>query len=233
MTAVYSIAENTADVKERIARAAEKAGRSAGEILLIAATKTQPASAVKEAISAGADASGENRAGELAEKKTLGAYNGAPVHFIGHLQKNKAKSVVFEADMIQSVDSVELLELISRIAEAGGIRRDILLEVNIAKETGKFGFDPAELPRVLETCGRYCGVKIKGLMAIPPIALRPGDNERYFSDMQKLYVDNGAKKYDNVHMDFLSMGMSGDFESAVLFGSNMVRIGSAIFGPRL
>ena len=226
------ISRNVSEIKERIAAAAAVSGRQADEITLVAATKTRSASAVKLAVAAGVDAVGENRVNEMLEKKAEGAYAGAPLHFIGHLQKNKANRAVKAADMIQSVDSAQLAELISRIAEAEGLQRDILLEINIAGEAGKFGFSPGELPGAAEFCARLPGVRVKGLMAIPPIAKNPGDNDRWFSEMQKLFVDIRSKKYDNIFMEFLSMGMSDDFESAVSFGSNVVRIGSAIFGRR-
>lgn len=226
------ITRNVRDIKERIAVSAIAAGRRPEDIFLVAATKTQPAAAVSEAIAAGVYASGENRVQEFCEKSALGAYSGAPVHFIGHLQKNKLKLIVGQVDLIESVDSMALLSLISRRALELGICQDALLEVNIANEDSKSGFNPAEISGILEELPKHSGIRVRGLMAIPPVALNPGDNFAYFASMYKLFVDNMTKKYDNVSMDFLSMGMSGDFEDAIARGANMVRVGSAIFGPR-
>ena len=166
------------------------------------------------------------------EKLGQDAYAGAPLHFIGSLQKNKVKFVVGNCDLIHSVNSVELLEAIARKAAALDIVQDVLLEVNIAAEASKTGFLPEYLPQLLESAGNFSSVRVRGLMAIPPIAEKPGENRRYFAQMRELFIDIGAKKYDNVTMDFLSMGMSEDFEDAIAEGSNMIRVGSAIFGPR-
>lgn len=222
-----SIAENVTAVRSRIDAAAE--GR---RVLLVAASKMNGAAAVREAIAAGVDACGENRVQELVEKNTQGAYAGAPLHFIGHLQKNKVKYLVGTADLIESVDSVELLRLIDARAAKLGVIQDVLLEVNIGGEAAKSGFEPSALGQVLEISGEFSSVKVRGLMAIPPVADSPGASRPYFARMRELFIDIGAKKYDNVSMDFLSMGMSGDFEDAIREGANMVRVGSAIFGPR-
>ena len=140
--------------------------------------------------------------------------------------------MVGNCDLIHSVNSVELLETIARKAAALDIVQDVLLEVNIAAEASKTGFLPEYLPQLLESAGNFSSVRVRGLMAIPPIAEKPGENRRYFAQMRELFIDIGAKKYDNVTMDFLSMGMSEDFEDAIAEGSNMIRVGSAIFGPR-
>lgn len=227
-----SIAENVAAVRAQIADAARASGRSPDEIALCAATKMNGADAVRQAIAAGVDACGENRVQELVEKLPQGAYDGAPVHFIGHLQKNKAKLVVGRVDLIESVDSPELLRLIARLAGKRGIRQDILLEVNIGGEEAKSGIAPAELPALAELAVSLPSVRLCGLMAIPPVAAAPGANRRYFEKMYQLYVDIRAKKYDNSNIDCLSMGMSGDFADAIAAGATMVRIGTAIFGAR-
>ena len=226
------IAENVAAVRARMAEAARGAGRSPEEIRLVAATKTQNADAVRAAVAAGIDASGENRVQELVEKRAQDAYAGAPVHFIGHLQRNKLKLVVGQVDLIESVDSEELLRLIDARARELGIVQDVLLELNIGGEASKTGLAPELLTQILEVVEGLSAVRCRGLMAIPPIALETGANRPYFDRMYKLFVDNRAKKYDNVFMDFLSMGMSGDFEDAIACGANMVRVGTAIFGPR-
>jgi len=227
-----SIAENVSLVLSRIETAAKLAGRNPADICLVAATKMNSAENVAEAIHAGVAVCGENRVQELLEKNAMNAYDGASVHFIGHLQKNKVRQVVGICGLIQSVDSLELMSVIDSRAKALGIRQDILLEINIGDEAAKSGFHEKELPLVLEKAGTFSSVFVRGIMAIPPISNEKGDNRAYFARMFQLYVDNSTKKYDNISMDFLSMGMSGDFEDAIAEGSNMVRVGSAIFGAR-
>lgn len=228
-----SIAENVAAVKARIEKAARAAGRSPDEIILVAATKMNSAERVAEAIRAGVPVCGENRVQELVEKNAQGAYNGAELHFIGHLQKNKVNKVVGVCGLIQSVDSIELLEVIDSRAKALGIKQEVLIEINIGSEDSKSGIRENELPQILAEAENFSSVFIRGLMAIPPISDSEGANRPYFARMRKLFIDNSAKKYDNVSMDFLSMGMSEDFEDAIAEGSNMVRVGSAIFGARV
>lgn len=226
------IAENLALVKRNIARAAEAAGRSPEEILLVGASKMNDAARVREAIRAGLPCCGENRVQELLEKNAQGAYEGAALHFIGVLQKNKAKYLVGLVSLIHSVDSVELMREISRQAEKRGLVQDILLEVNAGHEESKSGFDPAALGAALEKAGEFPGIRVRGLMTVPPICAAPEDNLPYFRLLRQLFIDNGEKKYDNVCMDFLSMGMSGDYEAAIACGANIVRVGTAIFGQR-
>ena len=223
------IQKNVETVRRNIAAALQGADRA---VLLVAATKMNDAAAVRAAIAAGVDACGENRVQELEEKDAQGAYAGCPKHFIGHLQRNKVNKVVGHVDLIESVGSAELLELIARRAAALGIRQDVLLEVNIGGEAQKSGVSPAEVPAMLEKAGNLPGIFLRGLMCVPPVQEKPGENRRYFAAMRQLFVDNSAKKYDNVSMDFLSMGMSDDYPDAVAEGANMVRVGSAIFGPR-
>ena len=227
-----NIAENVALVRRNIAEAALAAGRDPEKIRLVAATKMNDASRVRQAIAAGVEICGENRVQEMLEKQAQGAYEGAELHFIGHLQKNKAKQVVGLAKLIHSVDSTELLTLISRLAEARGLVQDVLLEVNIAGEAAKSGFAPEDVPQALAFASQLPGVRVRGLMAIPPICSFPDQNRPFFLRMRKLFVDNGGKKYDNVSMDFLSMGMSGDYQEAIACGADLVRIGTAVFGPR-
>ena len=228
-----SISENVASVKNRIEKAARAAGRSPDEIVLVAATKTNSVEKVAEAIRAGITVCGENRVQELLEKNAQNAYAGSALHFIGHLQKNKVRQIVGVCELIQSVDSLELLEMIDRQAELSGIRQEVLLEINIGGETSKSGMRETELPHILEKAGSFPSVFIRGLMAIPPLSNSEGELRADFARMRQLYVDNSAKKYDNISMDFLSMGMSGDFAAAIAEGSNMVRVGSAIFGERV
>ena len=227
-----TITENVALVKENIARAARAAGRDPTGIRLVAASKTNDASRVREAIAAGVEICGENRVQEMLEKHAQGAYEGAELHFIGHLQKNKVKQVVGLVSLIHSVDSLELLAAIDRCAASRGLVQDVLLEVNIGGEVSKSGFPPEEIPAALEKAGEYRAVRVRGLMAIPPICAEPEENRPFFLRMQQLFVDNGRKKYDNVSMDFLSMGMSGDYPVAISCGANLVRVGTALFGAR-
>lgn len=227
-----SIAENVESVRRRIAAAAARAGRDPGEIRLVAATKMNGADRVREAVAAGVDACGENRVQEFLEKRAANAYAGAAVHFIGHLQTNKVKYLVGAVDLIESVDSAELLARIDRRARGLGIAQDVLLEVNIGREAAKSGVLPEDLPALLETAAGFSALRVRGLMAIPPVEEKTGGNRGYFRQMYELFVDIRAKKYDNVLMAELSMGMSGDFEDAVLEGATMVRVGTAIFGPR-
>ncbi len=227
-----SIAENLAQVQANIARAAEAAGRDPKEILLVGATKMNDAARVREAIAAGLPCCGENRVQELLEKNTAGAYEGAELHFIGTLQKNKAKYLVGLVSLIHSVDSEGLMREIGRQASRRGIRQDILLEVNTGGEVSKSGFAPGEVAAALEKASEISGIRVRGLMTIPPICRAPEENIPYFRLLRQLFIDNGEKKYDNIRMDFMSMGMSGDYEAAIACGANIVRVGTAIFGQR-
>ena len=227
-----SIAENVARIRQEIADAAIAAGRNPKDILLCAATKMNDAAAVQAAIAAGVDLCGENRVQELTQKLSQHAYDGVPVHFIGHLQTNKVKQVVGKVDLIQSVDSLRLLGAIQSEAEHQGIRQDILLEVNIGEECSKSGFSAEEIPEIVEEISAFPNIRLRGLMAIPPISQKSGDNRKFFQKMCRLCVDITAKKSDNVCVDILSMGMSDDFADAIACGSTMIRIGTAIFGQR-
>lgn len=228
-----SIAENVALVRQRIAAAAIAAGREPREITLVAASKMNDAERVRQAVAAGVDACGENRVQELLEKNAQGAYAGAALHFIGHLQRNKVKQVVGTAELIHGADSLPLIAAIDSAAAAKGIKQQVLLEVNIGREASKSGFAAEELDSVLEKISDFSSVWVRGLMAIPPICAFPEENRPYFADMKQLFIDNRQKKYDNVSMDFLSMGMSGDYTEAIACGANMVRVGAAIFGARV
>ncbi len=227
-----SIAENIRVIRETMAQAAKAAGREPSEVLLCAATKMNDAAAVREAVAAGVDCCGENRVQELTQKLAEGAYTGKPVHFIGHLQTNKVKQVVGRVDLIESVDRMELLECIEKTAAKLGVVQPILLEVNIGAEESKSGFSQEEIWQTVEKMADFPHCRLRGLMAIPPISLHPGDNRRYFAEMRNLFVDISEKKYDNVDMECLSMGMSGDYADAIAEGATMIRVGTAIFGPR-
>ena len=223
------ISENIQIVRENIAAALQGGDRA---VLLVAATKMNDAERVREAIAAGVDGCGENKVQEFLEKDALGAYDGCPKHFIGHLQKNKVKNVVGLAELIHSTDSIELMAAIDRQAKKLGIVQDILLEVNVGAESSKSGFAPAEIDAALAAAADFSGIRVRGLMAIPPICTSGAENLPYFKVLQQLFIDNCDKKYDNVRMDFMSMGMSGDYEAAIACGANMIRVGTAIFGQR-
>lgn len=227
-----SIAENVAAIRAAMESAARDAGRDPKEIKLCAATKMNDAAAVRQAIAAGVDVCGENRVQELTQKLEEKAYVGAPVHFIGHLQTNKVRQVVGKVDLIQSVGSLHLLEAVNKEAARQNLRQDILLEVNIGEEAAKTGFAASEILPLIDKIDSFSNICVRGLMAIPPISENPGDNSKFFLKMREIYVDIRAKKKDNVQVDCLSMGMSGDYLDAIRCGSTMVRIGTAIFGER-
>lgn len=226
------IRENIASIRERMKAAAERAGRDAREISLCAATKMNGAERVREAIACGVDCCGENRVQELTQKLSENAYEGAPVHFIGHLQTNKVRQVVGRVDLIQSVDRAELLECIQKEAQKQGIVQDILFEINIGMEASKSGFAPDEVTAWAEKMENYPNCRLRGLMAIPPISRKSGDNCEFFKKIHRISVDITAKKSHNISMDILSMGMTDDFEDAIACGSTMIRVGTAIFGAR-
>ena len=227
-----SIAENVARIRAEIAKAAKAAGRDPAEIQLCAATKMNDAAAVREAIAAGVDCCGENRVQELTQKSGENAYEGVPVHFIGHLQTNKVKQVVGKVSLIQSVDSERLLREINKEAARQQIVQDILLEINIGREESKSGFFVEELDDILEKIPEFGNIRLRGLMAIPPISQNSTNSSKFFQEMYNLSVDIMRKKSDNVCVDILSMGMSDDFAQAIACGSTMIRVGTAIFGPR-
>ena len=226
-----SIQENIAEIRARIDRAARSTGRTGADITLVGASKMNDAAACQEAIAAGIDVLGENRVQEMTEKLAQNAYDGAPLHFIGHLQRNKVKQVVGKVALIQSVGSVELLREIEKAAAKLALRQDILLEVNIGGEEAKSGFAPEALCEAAALARELPHVRVRGVMAIPPIEREPDGNVPYFRKLHTLFVDINEKMYDN-ELKYISMGMSGDFESAIRCGSNMVRVGTAIFGAR-
>ncbi len=227
-----SISENVAAILLQIRQAAIKANRDPSGIRLCAATKMNDTAAIREAIAAGITLCGENRVQELTQKLSENAYEGADIHFIGQLQTNKVKQVVGKVSLIQSVDRLKLLQAIQAEADRQGICQDILLEINIGEEESKGGFSAGDVWQVLDYLPQMPNIRVRGLMAIPPISQNPGDNRKFFQEMCNLSVDITAKKGDNVSMDILSMGMSGDFEDAIACGSTMIRLGTAIFGPR-
>lgn len=226
-----SISENIAAIRREIHLAAAKTGRTGADITLVGASKMNDAAACREAIAAGIDVLGENRVQEMTQKLAENAYDGVPLHFIGHLQRNKVKQVVGKAALIQSVSSTALLDEIEKNAEKLGIVQDILLEVNIGDEEAKSGFAPGALNEAACYAKTLPHVRVLGLMTIPPVETEPHGNMPLFARMKALYVDINQNIYDN-KLKYLSMGMSGDYAEAIEAGSNMVRVGTAIFGAR-
>ena len=227
-----TIADNIACIRAEIDLAAKEAGRNGTDITLVAATKMNDSSRVREAIDAGIDACGENRVQELMEKYDEGAYDGAPLHFIGTLQTNKVKYIVGKVLLIQSVNSLKLAREISKCAGKLGIVQDILVEINIGDEESKSGADISLAHELCREIGKLPSIRVRGLMTIPPISDDEKKQKSFFVKMKELFVDIEAKKYDNINMEFLSMGMSGDYKTAISCGANMVRVGTGIFGAR-
>lgn len=223
---------NYQEITEQIARAAERSGRSPEDITLLAATKTVPVEVINHAISKGLTHLGENRVQELLDKYDHLDRSGCDLQFIGQLQTNKVKYLVGKVSCIQSVDSVKLASEISRLSERAGLVTGVLVQVNIGREEQKGGVDPDGLWEFIDEIREFKGIKVDGLMAVPPICDKKLVLSSYFSAMQKYYVDIAAKKKDNVDMRSLSMGMSSDFPLAIECGATMVRVGSSLFGAR-
>ncbi len=224
---------NYKTIEENIADAAVKAGKAREDIVFLAATKTVEPAYINHAISCGLKYIGENRVQELLAKYESYDLNNAELHFIGHLQSNKIRQIVGKVELIQSVDSIKLAKEIARQSELKNTTTDILVEVNIGGEESKSGVAPEALEELLYEISNLNGVHVKGLMTIPPICDKKLDICKYFSRMNKLFIDIKGKNMDNVNMEFLSMGMSADYREAILEGANMVRVGSALFGPRI
>ena len=222
--------ENFKDINERIEIAAKKSGRKKEDIILLAATKTVPYEVINHAIENGLMFMGENRVQEFLSKND--ALKPVHKHFIGHLQTNKVRDIVGKVEMIESVDSLKLAREISKRSVALGITTDILIEVNIGEEENKSGVKAEELEELLRQIVVLDGISVKGLMAIPPICSENDEIRKYFSKMYNIFIDIKAKNIDNGIMEYLSMGMSSDYEIAIEEGANIVRIGSLLFGKR-
>ena len=222
--------ENYKQITQNIAVAAEKSGRKYDDIILLAATKTVDVDVINHAIESGIKCIGENKVQEFLSKYE----NYLPVgqHFIGHLQTNKVKDIIDKVSLIHSVDSFRLAKEISKQAVKHNVTMDILLEINIGAEQSKSGFSEQEAISAVEEIAKLDNIKVKGLMAIPPICENAEQNRPYFAKMKKLFIDIDAKKIDNSSMEILSMGMSDDYEVAIEEGANMVRLGTALFGRR-
>ncbi|HEV8673192.1 MAG TPA: YggS family pyridoxal phosphate-dependent enzyme [Methylomirabilota bacterium] len=221
---------NWAAVSERVGRAAERAGRRPGDVLVVAVSKTVPVERIRAAIAAGVPALGENRVQE-AKAKVAAVGRAVPWHLIGHLQTNKVRDALACFDLIQSVDRVPLAEALAARAAREGRGVEALIQVNVAEEPQKGGLAPTELRPALEAIGRLPGLVLRGLMTIPPLPRDPEESRPHYRELRKLLE---AAQGWGLGPGFreLSMGMSGDFEVAVEEGATMVRIGTAIFGPR-
>lgn len=225
------VAENYRDVEKRVYEACMRSGRDRSEVTLIAVSKTKPVEMIREAMEAGADVFGENKVQELCDK-----YEILPKelhwHLIGHLQRNKVKYVVGKAELIHSVDSLRLAEEISKEAVKKNIQVNVLIEVNVAEEESKFGVTVEDTEGLIREIAALPNVHIQGLMTIAPYVTDSEENRPVFRTLKKLAVDIKMKNIDNVSMDVLSMGMTGDYEVAIEEGATMVRVGTGIFGER-
>ena len=225
------VKESLEEVRENIRQACRRAGRDPKEVTLIAVSKTKPVPMLREAYEAGARDFGENKVQEIAAKKPE-LPEDIRWHMIGHLQRNKVKYIIDKVYLIHSVDSLRLAEEISKEAVKHGVTANILIEVNVAGEESKFGVSPEDTPGLIEEISRLPAIQVRGLMTIAPFVEKAEDNRIIFNALLKLYVDISRKNIDNVHMDFLSMGMTGDYEVAVEEGATFVRVGTGIFGER-
>lgn len=223
--------ENYKRIKHEMAEAAVRAGRKADDVRLLAAVKMVPPEVINYAVAQGLDLIGDNRIQEMEQKRPL-LVNEPEHHFIGHLQSNKVRNLIGRIDMIESVHSLKLAREIAKQSAAAGLTTDVLLEINIGREESKSGFFEEELDEAVGRIAEMTGIKVRGLMTIPPICQTNCEICAYFEKMQKVFIDFSAKRIDNISMDYLSMGMSGDFAQAIAFGSNIVRVGTALFGAR-
>ena len=226
------VAQNVRAIMQQVRDTALQAGRDPSEVQVMAVTKTVDPVLVNAAIGAGITLLGENKAQELCAKYDSYHKDGVQIHFIGHLQTNKVRQIVDKVSMVESVDSIKLAREIDRHCAAIGKVMDVLLEVNIGREENKTGIFPELLPALLEEAGNLEHIRVRGLMTIPPVCETEEEVLQYFSQMRQLFIDIKQKKYDNISMEILSMGMSADYLTAVRCGSNIVRIGTAMFGQR-
>lgn len=225
------LANNLSIVKSKIEEAAKRSGRDISEITLIAVSKTKPVEMISKVYECGIREFGENKVQEINAKSAV-LPDDINWHMIGHLQRNKVKQVINKAVLIHSVDSIRLAEAISKEAVTKNITVSILLEVNVAGEDTKFGFSLEETPQVLQVIAAMPGLYVRGLMTSAPFVDNPEENRQYFKQLKDLCVDLKAKNIDNTSMDFLSMGMTNDYEVAIEEGATHVRVGTAIFGER-
>jgi len=226
-----TICENVAIIKNNIEKALGRSGRSDG-VTFLAATKMNSAERINAAIKSGVSVIGENRVQELLEKYDGIDKDGISIHFIGHLQTNKVKYIIDKVDMIQSLDSISLAREIDRQAKKHNLVMKVLVEVNICAEESKSGVSPDTLEDFLREVAKFENIQVMGLMSIPPIMTDADTQRKIFQKIMKIYVDISTKNIDNINMEILSMGMSDDYELAIEEGSNMIRVGSCLFGKR-
>ncbi len=222
--------QNYAEIKENIISAAQSVGKTEKDIILLAATKTVDVEVINHAIKSGIEYIGENRVQEFLQKNDC--YMPVHKHFIGHLQTNKIKDIVGKVELIHSVDSVRLARAISDYCLKKDLKTEILLQVNVGEEKTKSGFSCEEIGEAVYEIAEMPAIKVRGLMAIPPVYDSQSVGNKYFEQMNKLFIDIRAKKIDNSSIDILSMGMSDDYVEAIKEGSNLVRIGTSLFGRR-
>ena len=225
------IKENLKIVEENIVQACNRVGRDPKEVTLIAVSKTKPNEMIEEAIDYGMKNFGENKVQEMVEKMDTISEK-INWHLIGHLQRNKVKYIVDRVCLIHSVDSLRLAEQINEEAKKKDVVCNILIEVNIANEESKFGVSREELKSLLGEIKKLTNVQVKGLMTIAPFVENPEDNRKYFREMHKIFIDMSHENADNIKMEILSMGMTGDYQVAIEEGATMVRVGTGIFGER-
>jgi len=228
-----SIEDNYKEILDNIARATAKRNVKNGDVKFMAVTKTVEPYFINHALSLGVDLIGENRVQEFLGKKPELNLDGVDAHLIGHLQTNKVKQIVGEVSTIQSVDSRKVAQEISKVSQSRGLTTNVLVEVNIGDELSKSGIEQNELTELCHEIAELPGIKVEGLMAIPPICETSAEVRGFFADMYKLFIDISSKKIDNIYMQILSMGMTSDYEDAILEGANLVRVGSGLFGARI
>lgn len=225
------IRENIAQVEAKIQAACERSGRNREDVTLIAVSKTKPVSDIYEVMKTGIVDYGENKVQELCDKiETI--KEPLQWHMIGHLQRNKVKYIVDKVKLIHSVDSLRLAQQINQEAIKKNVHVDILIEVNVAEEASKFGLNTEEVTELVRSIAVLRNVHIQGLMTVAPFTDNPEENRPYFRNLKQLAVDIDHKNIDNVTMNVLSMGMTGDYEVAIEEGATMVRVGTGIFGER-
>lgn len=225
------ISENIKSIREKIDNAAQKAGRDPKDVLLLAVSKTVDVPRIKAAVAEGLDELGENHVQEIMEKfEPMGP--DVKWHMIGHLQTNKVKYIIDKVKLIHSVESLKLAEEINKQAKKRGLVMDILVEINMAKEESKYGIMPEDTPAFIESLSSLENIRVRGLMTVAPNVENGEENRVYFRNMKKLLVDINAKNINNINMDVLSMGMTGDYITAVEEGATIVRVGTGIFGKR-
>lgn len=227
-----SLETNYKRILENIEKACTEVGRKPSEIELVGVTKTVDIEPILNSIGMGVSHIGENRVQEFLSKYDELVKTDVKMSIIGHLQTNKVKYIADKVDMIQSLDSVKLASEIDRQAKKHGRIIDTLVEINIGEEESKSGINANELTKLLEEISGFENIKVRGLMSIPPVLTDETTQTRYFEKLYKIFVDIGAKKLDNISMDFLSMGMSSDYELAIKCGANMIRVGTSLYGKR-